>query len=147
MPSRNVDLTPDLDDFVLTMVEGGRYSNASEMVQAALRVLNREERTHEAKRIQLQPAVDDGDASPIAEVDVFRKLWLAHSETSLFRSEIPPLDHLAPGKDVLKKTPLETDQRRPPMKRKSTFILKAMSRGNTARKTSIAARQSRGASL
>jgi len=143
-PSRNVDLTPDLDDFVLTMVEGGRYSNASEMVQAALRVLNREERTHEAKRIQLQPAVDDGDASPIAEVDVFRKLWLAHSQSALFLSEIPPLDHLAPSKEVLKKTPPEKDRRRTIRKQKSTFILKAMGRGATARKTPVAAGQSRG---
>jgi len=78
MPNRNVTLTPDLDDFVLTMVEGGRYANASEMVQAALRVLDREERAQKAKRAQVQPAVDVGDANRIAELDVFRKLWLAH---------------------------------------------------------------------
>jgi antitoxin ParD1/3/4 len=83
MPSRNVNLTPDLDDFVLTMVEGGRYANASEMVQAALRVLDRNERAHEAKRAELQPAVDLGDASRIAEIDAFRKLWLAHSQSAM----------------------------------------------------------------
>ena len=83
MPSRNVNLTPDLDDFVLTMVEGGRYASASEMVQAALRVLNREERSHEARRTKLQPAVDVVDASRIAESDAFRKLWLVHSESPL----------------------------------------------------------------
>lgn len=83
MPNRNVNLTPDLDDFVLTMVEGGRYANASEMVQAALRVLNREERALETKRTELQPAVDVSDASHIAEIDAFRKLWLAHSQSPL----------------------------------------------------------------
>jgi antitoxin ParD1/3/4 len=139
MPSRNVNLTPDLDDFVLTMVEGGSFSNASEMVQAALRVLDREERSHEQKRIQLQPAVGDGDVSLIAEVDVFRKLWLVHSHSSLFLSEIPPLDQLAPAEEVLMKAPLEKEQGRPTMKRKSTFILKARGIGNISRKTSIAA--------
>jgi putative addiction module CopG family antidote len=147
MPSRNIELPHDLDDFVLTMVEGGRYSNASEMVQAALRVLGREERTHEAKRIQLQPAAGDGDVSLIAEVDVFRKLWLVHNESSLFRSEITPLDHLAPDEEVLMKTPLEKDQRRPTMKRKTTFLVQAKGRGSIARKTPFATRQSQGASL
>jgi putative addiction module CopG family antidote len=144
MPSRNVNLPPDLDDFVLTMVEGGRYSSVGEMLEAAVRALNREERTQEGKRIQLQPAVDKGNASRIAEIDAFRKLWLAHSQSSLFQSEIPPLDHLARGKEVLKKTPLEKDRSRPTMKRKSTFIPNARGIGNTTRKTTIAARQNRG---
>ena len=83
MPNRNVNLTPDLDDFVLTMVEGGRYANASEMVQVALHALNRQERTRETERVQLQPAADMHDSSGIAEIDAFRKLWLAHSESPL----------------------------------------------------------------
>jgi putative addiction module CopG family antidote len=77
MPNRNVYLPPDLDDFVLTSVEGGRHSNASELVQAALRALDREERTHEAKRAALRAAMHRADASSIQEGDVFRKLWLA----------------------------------------------------------------------
>jgi len=77
MPNRNVYLPPDLDDFVLTSVEGGRHSNVSELVQAALRALDREERTHEAKRAALRAAMHRADASSIQEGDVFRKLWLA----------------------------------------------------------------------
>jgi antitoxin ParD1/3/4 len=83
MPSRNVNLTPDLDDFVLTMVEGGRYASASEMVQVALRALNREERNRETERTQSQPAAAMDNSSGIAEIDAFRKLWLAHSESPL----------------------------------------------------------------
>jgi putative addiction module CopG family antidote len=133
-----------LDDFVLTMVEGGRYSNISEMIQAALRVLGREERIQEAKRIQLQAAADEGDASRNAGVDVCRKLWLAHSQSSLFPSESTPLDHLVPIEEVPKKTQLEKDQRRPTLKQKATFILKAMGIGDTARKAPTAAQQSLG---
>jgi len=82
MPNRNVHLPPDLDDFVLTRIEGGRYSNASEMVQAALRALDSEERTHEAKRAAIRAAMHGADARSIQEGDVFRKLWLAQFQPS-----------------------------------------------------------------
>ena len=36
MPTRNVNLTDELDHFVLQKVESGRYENASEVVRAAL---------------------------------------------------------------------------------------------------------------
>jgi antitoxin ParD1/3/4 len=147
MPSRNVNLTPDLDDFVLTMIEGGRFSSASEMVQAALRMLHREERARGAKRIQLQPAVGDGDASLIAEVDVFQKLWLAHSQSSLFGSEITSFDDLAPAEEVLKKTPIEKYRKRPTMQQKAAFILKSRGMRGAARKMPITVRQSQGASM
>ena len=35
----NVSLTPDLEQFVQTKVESGRYSSASEVVREALRLL------------------------------------------------------------------------------------------------------------
>lgn len=43
MPTRNVNLTEELDRFVLGKVETGRYENASEVVRAALRALEREQ--------------------------------------------------------------------------------------------------------
>jgi Arc/MetJ-type ribon-helix-helix transcriptional regulator len=35
MPTRNVNLTEELDRFVLEKVESGRYENASEVVRGA----------------------------------------------------------------------------------------------------------------
>ena len=78
MPTRNVNLTHDLDDFVLTRVESGRYANASELVQDALRALHREERTREAKSATSAAATDEGIANSIAEADILQKLWQAH---------------------------------------------------------------------
>ena len=49
MPTRNVNLTEELDRFVLKKVKTGRYENASEVVRAALRTLEREEQEYEAK--------------------------------------------------------------------------------------------------
>ncbi|HWY45855.1 MAG TPA: type II toxin-antitoxin system ParD family antitoxin [Bryobacteraceae bacterium] len=74
MPSRNVNLTDDLDRFVLKKVKSGRYENASEVVRAALRSLEREEQQYEAKLAALRTAIDEGDASGIAEGDVFERV-------------------------------------------------------------------------
>ena len=49
MPTRNVNLTNELDSFVLERVESGRYENPSEVVRAALRTLEREEQQYEVK--------------------------------------------------------------------------------------------------
>jgi antitoxin ParD1/3/4 len=71
MPTRNVDLTDELDRFVSEKIESGRYENASEVVRAALRTLAREERQFEAKLVALRAAIDKGDTSGAAEGDSF----------------------------------------------------------------------------
>lgn len=71
MPTRNVNLTEELDRFILTQIENGRYENASEVVRSALRNLEREEQQYEAKLAVLRKAIDDGEASGIADGDVF----------------------------------------------------------------------------
>ncbi len=74
MPTRNVNLTDALDRFVLKKVRSGRYENASEVVRAALRTLEREEREYEAKLAALRTAIDEGDASGVAEGNVFSRV-------------------------------------------------------------------------
>jgi antitoxin ParD1/3/4 len=74
MPTRNVNLTQELDRFVMARVECGRFENASEVVRAALRTLEREERLFEAKLDALRAAIDEGDASDVAEGDVFAQV-------------------------------------------------------------------------
>jgi antitoxin ParD1/3/4 len=74
MPTRNVNLTAELDRFVLDKVKRGRYENASEVVRAALRMLEREEHQYEARLAVLRKAIDDGDASGVEEGDVFTRV-------------------------------------------------------------------------
>jgi len=74
MPTRNVNLTNDLDHFVATKVKSGRYENASEVVRAGLRTLEREEQQHELKLAALRSAIDQGDASGIARGNVFGRV-------------------------------------------------------------------------
>lgn len=74
MPTRNVNLTDELDRFVAKKVKTGRYENASEVVRAGLRTLEREEQRYEAKLAALRSAIDEGDKSGIAEGDVFARV-------------------------------------------------------------------------
>jgi antitoxin ParD1/3/4 len=74
MPTRNVNLTDELDRFVRQKVESGRYENASEVVRAALRTLEREEEQYEAKLAALRTAIDEGAASGVAEGNVFARV-------------------------------------------------------------------------
>src|SRR6267143_693439 len=74
MPTRNVNLTDELDRFVAKKVKTGRYENASEVVRAGLRTLEREEQPYEAKLAVLRAAIDEGDASGVAEGDVFARV-------------------------------------------------------------------------
>ena len=74
MPTRNVNLTAELDRFVLAKVKSGRYENASEVVRDALRSLERAEREHEAKVAALRAAIDEGDASGLATGDPFARV-------------------------------------------------------------------------
>jgi antitoxin ParD1/3/4 len=74
MPTRNVNLTDELDRFVLSKVKSGRYENASEVVRAALRTLERDEQEFDAQLFALRAAIDEGDASGIARGDVFARV-------------------------------------------------------------------------
>jgi antitoxin ParD1/3/4 len=74
MPTRNVNLTDELDRFVVAKVESGRYENASEVVRAALRTLEREEQRYEIKLAALKTAIDAGDASGVAKGHSFARV-------------------------------------------------------------------------
>ena len=74
MPTRNVNLTNELDHFVARKVKSGRYENASEVVRAGLRTLEREEQQYKAKLAALRAAIDQGDASGIARGNVFGRV-------------------------------------------------------------------------
>jgi len=74
MPTRNVNLPPELDKFVTSRVEGGHYANASEVMRTALRLLERDEQEYEEKLAALRAAIDDGLASEIAEPGVFSRI-------------------------------------------------------------------------
>lgn len=54
----NVSLTPQLDAFVRTKVETGRYTSSSEVVREALRLLEQFESVQQARLTALQADVE-----------------------------------------------------------------------------------------
>ncbi len=74
MPTRNINLTPELDEFVDAKLQSGRYANASEVVRAGLRALEEDEREDQAKLEALRSALQAGEESGIADGDVFEEI-------------------------------------------------------------------------
>jgi antitoxin ParD1/3/4 len=74
MPTRNVNLTDKMDEFITACVASGRYANASEVMRNALRMLEREEQEYEQKFAALKTAIEEGLASGIAEPGVFERI-------------------------------------------------------------------------
>lgn len=70
MPTRNINLTPKMDKFVESKIKKGEYANASEVLRAGLRALERSEEEDRAKLMALRAAVLAGEESGVADGDV-----------------------------------------------------------------------------
>ncbi|MCY1397357.1 Antitoxin ParD1 [compost metagenome] len=66
MPTRNVVLSEHQHDFVETLVQSGRYQNASEVLREGLRLIERREQLEETKLKALQKAAKTGLADVAA---------------------------------------------------------------------------------
>ena len=64
MPTRNVNLTDQLDAFVTTRIQSGDYANVSEVVRAGLRALQEDEAEDRARLEALRTAVAAGVEGP-----------------------------------------------------------------------------------
>jgi len=74
MPTRNINLTPQMDRFVGSRIKRGLYANASEVLRAGLRALEKIEKEDKAKLDALRSAILAGEQSGIAEEDVFGEI-------------------------------------------------------------------------
>lgn len=77
MPTRNVNLTPEQDAFIETVVKSGTYQNASEAIRDAVRGLKLR---HEQDKLKLKTlrahlkagmaALERGEFTEVAEADL-----------------------------------------------------------------------------
>ena len=58
----NVSLTPKLEKFVKAQVKSGEFNNASEVVRAALRLLEERKALHRMKLKRLREELEKGEA-------------------------------------------------------------------------------------
>ena len=54
----NISLTPELEQFVATKVESGRYNSASEVVREALRLLEEQDQARRARIADFNQELD-----------------------------------------------------------------------------------------
>jgi antitoxin ParD1/3/4 len=74
MPTRNIHLTSELDQYVDDSIKSGRYENASEVIRAGLRALAQSEAEDRAKVEALRTAIQQGFDSGVAKGDVIGRL-------------------------------------------------------------------------
>lgn len=74
MPTRNINLTPQMNKFVTSKIKSGQYANASEVLRAGLRALKDIEREDKAKLQALREAIVAGEASGVCEGDVIAEV-------------------------------------------------------------------------
>jgi antitoxin ParD1/3/4 len=69
----NVNLTPELEEFVTTKVKSGRYNSASEVVREALRLLVDYDATREARmaafNVELGRRIAEADSGDVVDVE------------------------------------------------------------------------------
>ena len=77
MPTRNISLTPEQDEFIERAVKSGEYQNASEAVRDALRALQQRRREDALKlkalRAQVKAgveALERGEFTEVADADL-----------------------------------------------------------------------------
>jgi len=87
MPTRNVNLPEKLDQFITAKVASGDYANASEVMRAALRLMERDEQEYQEKLAALKAAIQDGMNSGIAEPGVFERLYAYVDELAAQETE------------------------------------------------------------
>lgn len=70
MNTREIELTPELDEFIAQKIASGRYRDASQLVREALQF----QKEDDAKMEALIQAIDEGEASGIYEGDPFEDI-------------------------------------------------------------------------
>jgi antitoxin ParD1/3/4 len=79
----NISLTRELEEFISSHVQSGRYQSASEVVRQGLRLLQEQETTREAQlerlRNQIQIGLDQADRGELLDGEaVFEELERRH---------------------------------------------------------------------
>lgn len=84
MPTRNINLTDHLDDFVEGCVASGAYQNASEVVREGLRLLEQRDQENALRLQRLREAANVG----FADIEAGRYRDVSSDELEDFIAEV-----------------------------------------------------------
>jgi antitoxin ParD1/3/4 len=94
MPTRNVVLTAHQEELIETLVDSGRYQNASEVLREGLRLVEQREAEDASKLSALKAAarvglaaLENGEFKEFADVDELQSYLHDLSEKLISRSE------------------------------------------------------------
>jgi antitoxin ParD1/3/4 len=74
-PTRNISLTPQMDAFIQSHIENGQYANASEVMRAGLRALEKDEKENAARIQAISRELQLGELSGVAPEGVEKRVW------------------------------------------------------------------------
>jgi putative addiction module CopG family antidote len=74
MPTRLIKLTAEQDSFVTDCVKSGHYASANEVLCAALRLQEQQEREYAERMDLLRMAIDEGLANGAKDGGLFERL-------------------------------------------------------------------------
>jgi putative addiction module CopG family antidote len=74
MATETPTLASEFEDFAAPLVQSGRYANAKEVLHAAMDALRRESSTEEQENAILIALAEEGEASGLAEGDIFERI-------------------------------------------------------------------------
>ena len=74
----NISLTHDLEQFITTKLKSGRYTSASEVIRAGLRLLVERDQLYQIRleelRKDIQQGIDSGEATPFDPEEIMVKV-------------------------------------------------------------------------
>jgi antitoxin ParD1/3/4 len=86
MATQSIPLLAELDQFAAPLVASGRYANAAEVLHAAMDALRRAEVDEEAYNQACVRAAEEGEASGLAEGDIFERVRAKYGLKSRIRA-------------------------------------------------------------
>lgn len=88
MPKTSISISDHFDGFIASQIADGRYDTASEVIRAALRLLEAQEMDYKAKQAALRTALMEGEASADSPLTFDEIIAAANQKRQVKRADV-----------------------------------------------------------
>ncbi len=88
MPKTSISISDHFDGFIANQIADGRYDTASEVIRAALRLLEAHEMDYKAKQAALRTALMEGEASEDSLLTFDEIITAANQKRAVKRADV-----------------------------------------------------------